>query len=100
MRNRIEEIIQLVNRLGDSMAKRPLQALAQSIPIRFPLQNKGVHPAVALAEHLDELVFEVMPVVIAPEQQIFNRKAQRCLVSTDLLQCAPCCAAVEFCRLS
>ena len=55
-----------------------------------------MHPAVAVAEHLDELVFDLPPVVVAPEEERFDGRAERGVGLPDLLERAARGAAVEF----
>ena len=62
--------------------------------------EKGlVHPLVALFEHVDELVFEIGPIVVAPQKQCFDGSAQSRIVFSDLLDSAACGAAIKFLRL-
>ena len=56
------------NRVG----KGTFEPFADDVPVLFLAQHEAVHPAVALAKHLDEQLFHFLPAVIAPEQQVLD----------------------------
>ncbi len=55
-----------------------------------------MHPAVALAEHFDEQVLHLLPVVVTPQQQGFDSFAQDLIGLADFLEGLAGCAAIEF----
>ena len=73
--NLVEQRTQLNQRGAHGMGKGTLQPLAQGQPIRLALQQKAVHPAVAVLKHFDQQVFHLLPAVVAPEQQSLDRPA-------------------------
>ena len=84
---------------GIGARERTLEALTERRPIGVTVENKVVHPAIAVLEHIDELVLSFLPVVIAPRQKSRDGRAQRRVLASDLLESAPSGAAVELVRL-
>ena len=78
------------------MRKGPLQPLAQRLPIRLALEDKAVHPAVAVAEHFDQQLFHLLPVVVAPQQQFFDGRAEGRVCLGRFSQRFAGGAAIEF----
>src|SRR6516165_7468853 len=60
------------NRIGEWL----LKPRAQHIPILLLAQHKSVHPAIALSQHLDEKIFQFLPAVVTPQQQVLDGVAQ------------------------
>ena len=52
-----------------ALAKGRSRRCAEGVPILLAFEDEVVHPAVAAFEHLDELVFHLLPVVVAPEEE-------------------------------
>jgi len=48
---------QVIESNANSSSEWPFKPRAQRVPILFPAQDKSVHPAIALSEHLDEKLF-------------------------------------------
>ena len=65
----IEEEANLGERLLDGSQEGPLEIGAQCFPILFAFKNEVVHPAVAALKHFDELVFHLLPIVVAPQEE-------------------------------
>ena len=80
--------------------KRLLQPRAQCIPIGLAIQHEAVHPSVASGQHAGELLFQSRPVVVAPQQQRFQRLAQLRVVAINARQRAPRRATIQFVRLA
>ena len=58
-----------------------------------------MHPAVALAEHLDEKLFQLLPVVVAPEEKVLDGVAEFGMFGiAELLEGGARSTAVEFSR--
>ena len=99
--NLIEELIEGGQRRADNVGERAFKALAEPVliwvfVIRFALEQKGVHPAIALGEHFNELIFQLLPVVVAPQEQCFDGCVQGRIGPTDLLQGMAGGAAIEI----
>src|SRR5260221_9561469 len=82
----------LLNHLGE----RALEIFAEGFPVLFALEDEVAHPAVAILEHLDELVFHLMPVVVSPEEESLDSFAESYIVAVDLFERLAGGAAVEF----
>ena len=76
--------------------KRPLQPRAQRFPILIAVEHELAHPAIALLEHRHQLVFEILPTVVAPEKQIFDGLTQRRVFFIDPFERPACGAAIEL----
>ncbi len=75
-RNLVEKLTHPDDRGAHPMRKRPLETLPKRVPIRLALQNKVPHPAVAALEHLNQQLFHLLPAVVAPQQQLFDGRAE------------------------
>ena len=98
-RNLVEKLAQPDECGAHSICKRALQTFAERIPIRLTLQHKVVHPAVAALEHFDQQFFHLLPAVVAPQQQLFDGRAERRADLVDFPEGFASGAAIEFVRL-
>ena len=79
--------------------ERHFQTLSQLIPVLAARQNKGMHPAVALAEHVHQQLLHLLPVVVAPLQERFSSRAHRRTGIADFLERTASGATVKLGRL-
>ena len=76
--------------------KRHFQALAQLIPVLAAGQNKGMHPAVAFAEHVHQQLLHLLPVVVAPQEERFSCCTHGRAGNSDFLKGTASRAAVKL----
>ena len=98
--NLIQQMTELRERFSHSAGKGPLQPFAQCIQILLAVEDKVTHPSVARLEHPHQQRLHLLPVVVAPQQQRFNRLAQRCRSLVQLFQGAARGAAQQHVGLT
>ena len=96
LRDLAEELAERCERFTDRIRKGTFQPLAERIPVRLAHEEEVVHPAVAALEHFDQLVFQFLPVVVAPEEQILDGLAQERIGLPDSFEGLAGGAAVEI----
>src|SRR5580698_446058 len=100
--NVVQQQAHLVEPVADGVGKWPLQTFAQGFPIRLAFEDKAVHPAVALGEHIYQYIFKFLPVVVTPLEEFFDGLVKWAmgwvadLFISDLLQGAAGGAAIEI----
>ena len=92
----VEELAEIGERLLDGSREGAFEALAEGIPVLLAFEDEVVHPAVAALEHLDELVFHLLPVVVAPKKKSFDGGAEGWVGAVDLLERLAGGAAIEL----
>jgi hypothetical protein len=65
----VEELFETVEGGTNGVAEGTLEMLAEGLPVFLTAEDEVEHPAVALAEHSDEEVFEFLPAIISPEKE-------------------------------
>ena len=63
-----EEQVKSSQKNANLARERPLQLLAQGVPVRIAVKEVLVHPLIAPGEHGHDLVFKILPTVVAPQQ--------------------------------
>ena len=78
--NLVEEVVEGGERCADGVGEGAFEALAKQVwiwifRILLTIEEEVVHPAIAVGEHFDELIFQLLPVVVAPEEQRLDGRA-------------------------
>ena len=68
----VEKAADLVESVADCVGEGALEVGAEGVPVGVVAENEGLHPAVALGEHFYELIFQILPVVVAPVEERFD----------------------------
>src|ERR1700722_4852196 len=96
-----EQGVDFLNSVAHRVDERAFNPGTQFVPVGFAIEDKVVHPSVAGGEHLDEKVFQLFPVVVAPQQQLFDGGTENAIARVaDVRERLAGGAPIEFAGLA
>ena len=98
-RNLSKQEAELGERLVDSMGEGALQVGAQRIPVGRLAEDEVMHPPMTLGEHINKQIFDFLPIVIAPLEELLDGSAGGRASSANLAKGGSGGAAVKVAGL-